>query len=51
MTYFFLAGLAILATGAFVAARVWMLRKINQAGKAGQRPFDYEDEMKNPYEP
>ncbi|QPS60286.1 hypothetical protein [Corynebacterium minutissimum] len=49
MLYFTIA-LAAIALIAVIASRVWMLRRIQQAQRDGERPFDQEDELINPYE-
>ncbi|MCL8493378.1 hypothetical protein M5J06_04400 [Corynebacterium sp. B5-R-101] len=49
MLYFSIA-LAAIALVAVIGSRVWMLRHIQQAQKDGERPFDQEDELINPYE-
>lgn len=49
MLYFSIA-LAAIALVAVIGSRVWMLRHIQQAPKDGERPFDQEDELINPYE-
>ena len=41
--------LAILAITAVIVLRVSMLRRINDAAKKNERPFDYEDEYRDPY--
>ena len=49
MLYFAIV-LAAIALIAVIASRVWMLRRIQQAQRDGERPFDQEDELINPYE-
>ena len=49
MLYFTIA-LAAIALVGVIASRVWMLRRIQHAQKDGERPFDQEDELINPYE-
>ncbi|WP_168162401.1 MULTISPECIES: hypothetical protein [unclassified Corynebacterium] len=49
MLYFAIA-LAAIALVAVIGSRVWMLRHIQQAQRDGERPFDQEDELINPYE-
>lgn len=40
---------AVVALAAVIGSRLWMLKKVKQAGRNDERPFDYEDELKNPY--
>lgn len=42
--------IALLALATVLASRFWMLRRIRDAEEKEERPFDYEDELKNPYE-
>lgn len=45
----FAALFAVLALAAVIGSRLWMLKKVKQAGRNDERPFNYEDELKNPY--
>lgn len=46
----FAIALAVVAITALIGSRVWLLRRISDAEKSGERPFDYEDRPVNPYE-
>ncbi|MDK8877598.1 hypothetical protein, partial [Corynebacterium striatum] len=45
----FAIGLATLALAGVIGSRVWMLKHIKNAQDRGERPFDQEDELRNPY--
>lgn len=47
--WIFAIGLATLALAGVIGSRVWMLKHIKNAQDRGERPFDQEDELRNPY--
>ncbi|HFG8933319.1 TPA: hypothetical protein ACGI1P_000058 [Corynebacterium striatum] len=47
--WIFTIGLATLALAGVIGSRVWMLKHIKNAQDRGKRPFDQEDELRNPY--
>lgn len=49
MAFIASALMALIALVALIGARTWMLKKVKESAAQGERPFDYEDELKNPY--
>ncbi|KXB54667.1 hypothetical protein ACEE90_06210 [Corynebacterium phoceense] len=41
---------AVVALCGIIGARVWMIKGLRDARDTDERPFDHDDELRNPYQ-